>query len=216
MSTPTNIIQKVTPRHREMMIRFINGQKARTIAEDMGITEGRLSIIKNSPLFQLELRRMMSKREEKLFDIQENFLDAADLGVKFHKEVLEQPTDPINKKDKVHSATLMTALASRLLRPGVPSNGNGDGEEEGQSYEERLRKVTVEERVRTVTPTPSHTQDDSVDIDELLEGDYPPTLELETGVEEDVLFGEMETDEDIFNPPIKIEDTLTSAMGDSH
>lgn len=216
MAVSSNLIQKLTPRHREMMIRFINGQKARTIAEDMGITEGRLSIIKNSPLFQLELRRMMSKREEKLFDIQENFLDAADLGVKFHKEVLEQPTDPINKKDKVHSATLMTALASRLLRPGVPSNGNGDGEEEGQSYEERLRKVTVEERVRTVTPTPSHTQDDRVDIDELLEGDYPPTLELETGVEEDVLFGEMETDEDIFNPPIKIEDTLTSAMGDSH
>jgi hypothetical protein len=216
MAVSSNLIQKLTPRHREMMIRFINGQKARTIAEDMGITEGRLSIIKNSPLFQLELRRMMSKREEKLFDIQENFLAAADLGVKFHKEVLEQPTDLINKKDKVHSATLMTALASRLLRPGVPSNGNGEEEVGEGSYEERLKKVTVEERVRTVTPTPSHTQDDRVDIDELLEGDYPPTLELETGVEEDVLFGEMETDEDIFNPPIKIEDTLVSAMGDSH
>lgn len=211
-------ITKLTPRHREMMIRLINGQKARVIAQDMGITEGRFSIIRNSPLFQIELRKMMSRREEKLFDIHENFLEAADLGVKFHKEVLEQPTDPINRKDKTHSATLMTALASRLLRPGVPSNGNGngDGEDEGQSYEERLRKVTVEERVRTVTPTPSHLQDGSVDVDEILEGDYPPTLELETGMEEDVLFGEIDEGDDPFNQPVKIEDTLTKAVGDGH
>ena len=216
MPAQSQSVKSLTPRHREIMIRLINGQKGRMIAEDMGMTEGRLSVIRNSPLFQLELRKMMSKREEKMFGIQENFLDAADLGVKFHKEVLEQPTDPINKKDKVHSATLMTALASRLLRPGVPSNGDGNGEEEGQSYEERLRKVTVEERVRTVTPTPSHTQDGNVDIDEMLEGDYPPPLELETGLEEDVLFGEGNDGDDIYNPPIKIEDTLSNAMGDAH
>jgi len=216
MAVSSNMIQKLTPRHREIMIRLISGQKARRIAEDMGITEGRLSIIRHSPMFELELRKMQSKREEKVYEIQETFLDAADLGVKFHKDILSVPTDPINKKEKMQSATLMTALASRLLRPSSQPV-NGDGEEEGEvSYEERLRKVTIEESIRTVTPTSSHTQDDSVDIDEMLEGDYPPALELETGVEEDVLFGEMETDEDIFNPPIKIEDSLTNAMGESH
>lgn len=216
MSLSNYVLTKLTPRHREIMIRLISGQKGKRIAEDMGITEGRLSVIRNSPLFMLELNKMQSKREEKVYEIQETFLDAADLGVKFHKDILSVPTDPINKKEKMQSATLMTALASRLLRP--PSQpSNGDGEEEGEvSYEERLRKVTIEESIRTVTPTPSHTQDDSVDIDEMLEGDYPPPLELETGVEEDVLFGEIETDEDIFNPPVKIEDTLSNAMGDSH
>jgi len=222
MPTQSQSLKNLTPRHREMMIRLINGQRARRIAEDMGLTEGRFSIIRNSPLFQVELRKMMSKREERLFDIQENFLDAAGLGVKFHKEVLEQPTDPINKKDKVQSATLMTALASRLLRPGQqasPSNGDGDGEEGEVSYEERLRKVVVEESVKTITHTPhlahtQDTQDEDYNLDEMLERDHPPLLELETGNEEDILFGGVVEEDDIFNPPIKIEDTLAAAMGE--
>lgn len=212
-SSPSQAIKFLTPRHREMMIRIINGQKGRQIAQDMGITEGRFSIIKNSPLFRVELQKMMAKRQEKVYEIQETFLDAADLGVKFHKGILDEPTDLINRKDKMHSATVMTALASRLLRlDGHPSNG--DGEEGELSYEERLRKVTIEERVKKVTPKQEQSQPNPLDIDDLLEGDYPPPLELETGVEEDVLFGEITGDEDIFNPPIKIEEILTNAVGD--
>lgn len=213
-STQSQYVRSLTPRHREMMIRIINGQRGRQIAEDMGITEGRFSIIRNSPLFRIELQKMVAKRQEKVFEIQENFLDAADLGVKFHKEVLDTPTDLINKKDKMHSATVMTALVSRILQPGRQP-GNGDGEEGEMSYEERLRKVTVEERVRVHSPSPVQPTD-VVDVDGLLEGDYPPESELETGVEEDILFGEMVDEDDIFNPPVKIESILANAVGDNH
>ena len=211
MSMSVNSIKKLNPRHREIMIRIVNGQKNKTIAEDMGITEGRLSIIRNSPLFQIELKKMLAKREEKLYSIQDNFLEAADLGVKFHKEVLEAQPGTFTTDTKQKSATTMTVLASRLLRPGAkPDNGNGD--ESGLSYEERLRKVTIEESVRTVHP--KQDESEQKDIDSLLEGDYPPDSELEIGNEEDILFGEMVEDDDIFNPPVKIENTLSHAMGE--
>lgn len=212
MSIPVNSITKLTPRHREMMIRIINGQRNKTIAEDMGISENRFSIIKNSPLFRLELRKMMAKREEKVYSIQENFLDAADLGVKFHKTVLEAQPGLYTADTKLKSATTMAVLASRLLRPGIQPS-DGDGEESGLSYEERLRKVTIEESVKTVT---HQSPPDDVDVDKLLEGDYPPETELETGVEEDVLFGEMVDEDDIFNPPVKIEETLAHAAGEKN
>jgi len=206
-------LQHLAPRHIEIMHRLIRGQKQKTIAEDLGISQARLSIITHSPLFLLEMQKLMAKKEEQLYTLQEDFVDAAELGVRFHKDVLNAPPGSYSTDQKFKSATTMTVLASRFLRPGMtPSNGDLDDE----TYEERLRKVTIEERVRTVTPTLPHTQDDSIGIDEMLKGDYPPTLELETGLEEDILFGEMPDEDDIFNSPIKIEDTLTNAMGDSH
>lgn len=213
MSRTSYVLTKLTPRHREIMIRMINGQKGKTIAEDLGISPNYLTIIRGSPLFQIELRKMMARREEKIFDIQENFLDAADLGVKFHKEVLEAQPGVYTTDTKMKSATTMSVLASRLLRPGVSQPSNGDGEEGGQSYEERLKRVTIEESVRTVS-RPTLIDDNIVDVDKLLEGEYPPETELETGLEDDVLFGEMVEEDDIFTPPMKIEEILTQVSGE--
>ena len=217
MSIGTQHLQllHLAPRHIEMMHRLIRGQKQKKICEDLGISQARLSIIVHSPLFQLEMQKLIEKKEEQLYSIQEDFVDAAELGVKFHKEVLEAAPGTFTTDTRQKSATTMTVLASRLLRPGSQPS-NGDGDESGMSYEERLRKVTIEESVRTVTPTLPQPQDADGCLEGLLEGDYPPPLELETGMEEDVLFGEMETEEDIFNPPVKIEETLAHAAGESH
>jgi hypothetical protein len=196
-----------------MMLRLLRGEKDKTIYEDMGISQNRFSIIKHSPLFQIELNKMMAKREEKLYSIQDNFLDAAELGVKFQKEVLESQPGTHTIEQKLKAATTMTVLASRLLRPGQPSNGNGDLNESGLSYEERLKRVTIEESIRTVTH-PQPQEIDPIEIDTLLAGDYPPSSELELGNEEDILFGESEVEDDIFNPPVKIEETLARAGGE--
>lgn len=212
MTMQSQAIQTLTPRHREIMLRLLRGQTQKAISDDLGVGQARLSIIIHSPLFQVELNKMVAKREEQLYTIQDTFLDAAELGVKFHKEVLGAPAGTFTTDTKQKSATTMTVLASRLLRPGgQPSNGDGD--ESGISYEERLKKITIEESVKTVTQK-QPSQDGDVDIDTLLEGDYPPPLELETGVEEDVLFGEMVDEDDIFTPPIKIEETLAHAAGE--
>lgn len=182
------------------------------ISEDLSLTQGRLSIIVRSPLFQIELNKMMSKREESLYTIQEDFLDAAEAGVKFHKEILTSKPGTYPTDTKLKSATTMTVLAARLLRPGQPLPQLGT-EDEG-SYEERLRKVTIEESVKTVTKKEREEDVLDADLTSLLEADYPPSSELESDQDKDVLFGEITDGDDIFNPPIKIEETLARAVGE--
>jgi hypothetical protein len=186
MANGSQQLQHLAPRHIEIMHRLIRGQKAKTIAEDLGITQSRLSIIIHSPLFQLEMQKLMAAKEEQLYVIQENFVDAAGLGVKFHKDVLSAPPGMFSTDQKFKSANTMTVLASRLLRPvGQPSNGDGD--EEG--YEERLRKVTIEESIRTKVAKPQKEEEPSLEenaIDALLIGESVPDDEVGTTLEGEI------------------------------
>ncbi len=52
---PANPLQQVTERHREMMRREVCGERPADIARDMGVSTGRLSVIRNSPAYQAEL-----------------------------------------------------------------------------------------------------------------------------------------------------------------
>ena len=61
---PPQHIRYFRPRHREMMYRLVSGQTQKEIAVSMDITQTRLSIIVNSPLFKKEL----SKVEGEIFD----------------------------------------------------------------------------------------------------------------------------------------------------
>lgn len=176
MSTGTQHLQllHLAPRHIEMMHRLIRGQKQKKICEDLGISQARLSIIVHSPLFQLEMQKLIAKKEEQLYSIQEDFVDAAELGVKFHKDVLSAPPGLYSSEMKSKSANTMTVLASRFLRPGgQPANGDADDE----TYEERLRKVTIEEVVKTKVAKVEKEEESPLDdnaIDALLVGDCPP------------------------------------------
>ncbi len=52
---PSNPLTQVTERHREMMRREVCGERPADIARDMGVSPGRLSVIRNSPAYQEEL-----------------------------------------------------------------------------------------------------------------------------------------------------------------
>ena len=58
LETPAQALQLIRPRHREIMRRLVVGQSQKEIAEEMGLSLGRLSIIINSPLFKAELMKM--------------------------------------------------------------------------------------------------------------------------------------------------------------
>jgi len=204
-------IQHITPRIREMMHRLVRGQRPKQIADDMGITQGRLSIIIHSPLFQLELNKLMAKREEKLFEIQEGFLDAAELGVKFHKEILGSKPGEYLTETKLKSATAMTLLASKLLSTSAIGQPKPELDEE-LTYEERLRRVTFEEKVKLV-PKDGTQKDEPVEenLEGLLTADYPPdeALALDTGGEG---LDELK-EEDPFSAPDKLDAILAKAGG---
>lgn len=188
MASQSQQLQHLAPRHIEIMHRLVRGQKAKKIAEDLGITQTRLSIIIHSPLFQLELQKLLAAKEEQLYTIQEDFIDAAELGVKFHKDILSAPPGTFSTDQKFKSANTMTVLASRLLRPtGQPSNGDGNGEEE--TYEERLRKVTIEESIKTKVVKPQKEDEPPLEeneIDALLIGESIPDDEAGTTLEGEI------------------------------
>ena len=54
-------ISKILPRHIEIMNRLLLGQKEVEIANDLGMSQSRISIIVTSPLFQLELKRQLRR-----------------------------------------------------------------------------------------------------------------------------------------------------------
>ena len=68
IDTPSTALQKIRPRHREIMRRLVCGQTQREISRDLCLNEGRLSIIVNSPLFQTELRKMEKEVRERVVD----------------------------------------------------------------------------------------------------------------------------------------------------
>jgi len=195
-ATALQRIKRLLPKHEEIMNRLILGQKQKDIAGEMGMTQARLSIIVNSPLFQLELKKKMMRREEKMVDIEDNLLEGAKLGTKFHKDILEgqYPTEV-----KMRSATVMSTLGAKMINSRNGGSSIIEESGEGKSYEERLREVTFKESVKVVTK--------KGEIDETLNESYPSNDETELEDERDLLFGPIE-EESEFDPSPKIETIL--------
>lgn len=63
--TPAQALQIITGRHREIIRRKIAGQSQREIAIAMNMSEARLSVICNSPLFLKVYKEMEGKVEER-------------------------------------------------------------------------------------------------------------------------------------------------------
>ncbi len=71
----------IRPRHREMARMLALGMTQADVARYLGITQARLSIIVNSPLFKLELAKLEQKREESVADIKDTLLELAPSAV---------------------------------------------------------------------------------------------------------------------------------------
>ena len=65
---PFQPLLQVGSRHREIMRRLISGQSQVTISRELNITQSRLSIICNSPLFKRELANLEGKVENKFVE----------------------------------------------------------------------------------------------------------------------------------------------------
>lgn len=192
MTTPSQPLLTIKPKHWEIMDRLLCGSTQRDIAVDLGMSESRLSIIVNSPIFQLELRKRRMRREALALDIQEEILEGGKEGVHYHRQLLNDQLKGVTAAPelKQKSATVLATLGARVITPTSPRNGNG-GVDEGvsKSYEERLKEITKEvtmkETVRTIeTQKVEEESEGDPDITKLLEGDYPPDEEEESPFEE--------------------------------
>jgi hypothetical protein len=197
-------IRKVTPRTIQIMDRVMMGETAGQIAKAMGLTSGRVSIITNSPLFKIELRKKLLKNSQKITELRDTLLDGAIDGLKLHKEVLRDETPGVRypMESRLRSGSVLAGLGLKMLEKTLqvaqPQNGSG----EKLTYEERLKEVIFRETTRV----PISTEDDNAppvedeeplfkdlpsglpEIEETLSQVYPPELDItleNEGVEEE-------------------------------
>jgi hypothetical protein len=138
-------ITKILPRHIEIMNRLILGQKEVAIANDLGMSQSRISIIINSPLFQLELRRQLKKRQVRILAIEDTIIDASESGAKLLKETVEDKDVffPL-RMDAGNKA--LTHLFGRILRQMPTAEQPESDNPDDLPYEKRLeREITIRE-----------------------------------------------------------------------
>ena len=120
---PAQPLQHLLPRHAEIMRRLCLGERARDISVAMDMTESRLSIIINSPLFQLELRKMQRRQEDRVASIHEKIIEGAEKAITLHNQIIDGAV-PVQDGDDVIMVSMpiaarqqsSTAIANLFLR----------------------------------------------------------------------------------------------------
>jgi len=130
----------IRPYHREIARRLVLGEIQADIARSLGMSESRMSIIVNSPLFKLELQRLAVSRDEGVANVQQTLQAISPLAL----EVIERTM--YSSK----SETLKFAAAQDVLdRAGfgkttkVVSNVSGHVTHSNLSPDE-LRQLVIE------------------------------------------------------------------------
>lgn len=149
-------IQRLQPRHIEIMRRLCLGEHQRDIANDLMIDESRLSVIVNSPLFKLELRRMQRRREDQTEKIINNIFDTVEKGTEIARDIVTKGTMKVLDSDGKTEVDVPVPLNTKLAVLNTAtthfiklSRGrNLEFDEEDEDYEQSLmREVTVTEKI---------------------------------------------------------------------
>lgn len=161
-------LEYIRPYHREIARRLVLGQRQAQIAQDLGISQTRLSIIVNSPLFQRELKRLEELRDSGVGDVFKTLQDIAPVALETVERLMYQ-----SKSEKIK----LEAAQAILDRAGFGTTSKVDvrsvvthqyhnytNEELFQLVKERLRVIEEEMRAKQ----------------ELLESDKQELLEVKS------------------------------------
>jgi DNA-binding CsgD family transcriptional regulator len=135
------------PRHREIMRRKLLGQSNKQIAEELCLSQNRVSVITNSPLFKLELERMMQQADDQVFDAMGKLRELQPDAVNVLHESMNQHEFPHLR---------LKAAIQVLDRTGINSPKQIQLQHSGQTFEQRLLDVRMRYQV----------DDGKIDLDE--------------------------------------------------
>ena len=101
---PDQPLTHMWARHREMARRLASGETQKQVAQDMGISQSRISIISNSPLFQRQQEDIENARDADAQKIRAELEALRPAAVNALKGVLEEEDDMMNRALKVKVA----------------------------------------------------------------------------------------------------------------
>jgi hypothetical protein len=137
----SKVLKKLKPRHLEIIRQMCIGKSDGDICRDLGMSPSTLNVIKNSPIFKNEFRRMQRNREEKIYKIQDTLIDAGVSGAELHKDIIQDAALPL--PIRMRSATDILNIVGRITKSTVDSFG-GD-----VPYETKLREIILRETTTT-------------------------------------------------------------------
>ena len=121
---PAQPLLEIKTRHRDMMYLILAGMTGVQICEKMNISQSRLSVIRNSPLFKDELERLEAMVETKAIDRKAN-LNARVHDLQFKAlDTLEDMLEH-SKVDVLKRAIANDVLDLGTLKPSNKPNGAG-------------------------------------------------------------------------------------------
>ena len=127
---PAQPLRKITTRHREIMYLLIRGLTGVEISEKVGISQSRLSIIRNSPLFKSELSELESLIESRTIEKKAN-LNARVTEMQF--KALDALGDILDSEDtvlpmkRIVANDLLDLGELRRQNKGQASGSDGSG-----------------------------------------------------------------------------------------
>jgi len=133
----------IRPYHREIARRLVLGQRQSDICRDLGMTPGRMSIIVNSPLFKIEIKKLERERDEGVGDISRTLQELSPLALEVVERTMYQAESHRLRFDAAESV-LDRAGHSRINKSDINVTGNVN---HSGMTEDELRKL-VSERVK--------------------------------------------------------------------
>jgi hypothetical protein len=126
---PAQQLQIISGRHKEIMRREIAGEKPRVIAREMGMSEARLSVIRNSPLYQREYARLEAEVKGRFIEVQANIQEKVNELQPFAMSILEK----ILKEKDVDGMKVSLALKKDTALDVLEIGGNSGKSKQGNS-----------------------------------------------------------------------------------
>lgn len=126
-------LKHIKPYHREIARRVVLGQSQHDIAQDLSMSESRLSIICNSPMFKKEVERLESMRNAGVENIQEQLQEVSPVML----EILERLA-LYSSKDQIKKECAQDLLD----RAGYGKITKFDGTVTHETHEQKLARLT--------------------------------------------------------------------------
>lgn len=169
-------LSNIRPRHREMARRVVLGQTQIEIAKALGISQPRMSVIVNSPLFKIEIKRLEELRDAGVADIRQDLQEMAPGALETLERTMYQGK---TEKIKVQCAESILDRAGH----GKINKVEGLVQHNHSSMSHQELVDLVEQRVKRMSDASNQTQkaaEDAKDIEiEWVEAEIEETPEIE-------------------------------------
>lgn len=113
---------EIRPIHREIARRLVVGQKPSEVRASLGLSSSRFSIITNSPLFKVEVKKLEMQRDQGVVDVTKTFKELSPIAIEQIERIMYVTKDE-HLKVKCAESILDRAGYGKVTKTDVNISG---------------------------------------------------------------------------------------------